>query len=167
MKNKFVWFNRFTVSCVHEYHFHAFQSCSFSYNFVDRVSTSYFRLLSALRVKSKQVLLNSVIITSLVSSMYSPIIIMTWLNFCKVFWRCYYADTKDTLYLPDFVFSLLNYFELLLELIILGVCLKVYLKLAFLTCFLFLLFHQHLIFFYHFLMLKYLNLLYAIHPVLN
>ena len=141
-----MWFNSFPVLCVHEYHFRDFLSYSFSYNFVDRISISYFKLLSALRVKSKQILFDSVIIISLVSSTYSPIIIMTWLNCCKVFWPCYYSDTKDITYLSDFAFSLLNYFKLLLELIILGVCLKVYLKLVFLILSLFLLFHQHRIF---------------------
>ena len=49
-------------------------------------SISSSKLLSASIGRSKQKVFGSVVITSLLFTMYTPIIIMTWLISCKLFW---------------------------------------------------------------------------------
>ena len=59
---------------------------------------SRFRLLSTFLVKLQGIVFVSVIITNLLSLMYTPIIIMIWLNCCKFFWRIYYTDIKNIVF---------------------------------------------------------------------
>ena len=73
-------------------------------------------------------------------SMYTPIIIMTWLKFCKMFLWFYYADTKDIVFIWFFLLVCLNNFQLLFGLIILKAWLIVCLGLRFLILFLLLIF---------------------------
>ena len=60
--------------------------------------------ISSLR-KSKWINFGSVITTSLLYLMFTPIVVLTWLNCCKVFWWFYYANTKDR-------FCLISFFSL-------------------------------------------------------
>ena len=48
--------------------------------------------------KSEWKVLGSVVITILLSPMCTPIIIMAWLNCCKVFWWLYYVDKVHALF---------------------------------------------------------------------
>ena len=66
-----------------------------------------------------------------------PIVITTWLNFCKVFWWSYYADTKDLVSVWFHFLICMNYFQLSCELTLLEVWLIVCLELRFLIQFLF------------------------------
>ena len=49
-------------------------------------SFACYRLLSVLLFKLKRIVFSTVSITCLLSSVYTPTIIMTWLNCCNVFW---------------------------------------------------------------------------------
>ena len=57
-------------------------------------SVSCFRLLSVFLVKLRWIVLSSVIITSFLSPMWTPIIIRAWLNCCKGFLWFHCANTK-------------------------------------------------------------------------
>ena len=114
--------------------------------------------------KSKWNFFCPVVISSLLSPMCTPIIIMTWLDCCKAFWWFRYVDKVDMLFLWFCFLVCKNYFQLLFVLIILEVWLIVCLGLRFLILFLLLLLHyllvvvnhlilHHLLMFYHLVLL--------------
>ena len=101
---KFTSFIRFAVFCVHEYCFHDYiltiivQSCLFYSQrkncFYDKFNFLFQILINILdwsKLKQK-------VLGSLFTIIFSSMIIMTWLNCCKLFLRFYYADTKDTVF---------------------------------------------------------------------
>ena len=61
-------------------------------------SISWSKVLSTSLIKSKTKAVCLVIIASLFSQICTPIIIMTWLNCFKLFWRFYYTDAKDIIF---------------------------------------------------------------------
>ena len=141
VKNKFAWFIRFTVFCVPEYCFHDnpiilfFIVCSGKNSLSFLIgSISCFNLLPPSSGKSKMNSFCAVIITNLLSSIFTPVVINDLIKCCKVFWW-FYCDEKVDIILVDIVwFRFLvctNYFHLLFELIILGVWLIVWLELRF------------------------------------
>ena len=95
--------------------------------------------ISSLR-KSKWINFGSVITTSLLYLMFTPIVVLTWLNCCKVFWWFYYANTKDIVLVWFHFLVCINYFQLLFALIILEVELIVCVELRFWLFFFFFLF---------------------------
>ena len=98
---------------------------------------SYYRFFSTSLGKSKSKVLGSLVATIL-SLMYTPMNIMTWLNCCKVFWWFYfvnYVNKVNTLFVWFRFLVYMNYFQLLFVLIILEVWLIVYLALRFLILF--------------------------------
>ena len=92
--------------------------------------------------KSKLIIHGSVTIKRfLLSSNYTPIVITTWSNSCKVFCWFYYTDTKDIVFVRFCFLVSMNYFQLLLVLAIL----KNFLELIFWFLFILLLPHHLLL----------------------
>ena len=56
-------------------------------------SISYFKFSSTSLGQSK---LKQKVLGSLSTIIFSSMIVMTWLNCCKLLWWFYYADTRDT-----------------------------------------------------------------------
>ena len=69
-----------------------------------------FKLLQTSLCKSKWIAFSFFIIKCLLSSMFTPIIIMTWLNYCKMFWWLYYVDTKNIVFAWFHYLVCMNYF---------------------------------------------------------
>ena len=86
--------------------------------------------------KSKQKVFGSVVITSLLSTKWTPTVIMSWLNCWKSFCWFYYAETKDIVFAQFHFLICLNYFQLLFVVIILWVWSVVCLELRLLILFL-------------------------------
>ena len=83
-------------------------------------SGSSFKFLSTNLQKSKlKYKVLGFLITTIFYSMYDSVIIMAWLNCCKLIWLYYYADTKDALFVWFPLLVFLNYFRLLYVLMIL------------------------------------------------
>ena len=111
-KSKYMWFIHFAFFRVHHYYFHTynltiivqsrFSFCSQlkircfydKFNFKLQIIINIFR---SMKMKTK-------ILGSLITIIFSSIIIMTWLNYCKFFWWKYCANTEGIQYLPDFIF---------------------------------------------------------------
>ena len=93
-------------------------------------SISWSKVLSTSLIKSKTKAVCLVIIASLFSQICTPIIIMTWLNCFKLFWRFYYIDAKDIIFAWFHFLVCLNYFQLLFAQIILEfrfiICLELF-----------------------------------------
>ena len=73
---------------------------------------------------------------SFLSSMSTTIIIMTWLNCCKLLWWFYFVDTKDIVFVQFCFLVYMNYLQLSFKLIMLKTWLIVYLGLRFLILYL-------------------------------
>ena len=114
-----MWFIHFAVFCVHEYFMETIlylgSNCLISvfilFSDKDALlliinSVSCFKFLSTFLGQSK---LQRKGLESLIKIIFSSMIIVTWLNYCKIFWRFYYADTKDKVFVW---FHFLNLCEL-------------------------------------------------------
>ena len=97
----------------------------------------FAKLLSAYLGKSKRKVLSSAVVLSSIYSMCAPLILVTWLSYCKLFWWFYWVDKVDTIFVWFWFLVCINYFQLLFVLIILDVWLIVCLDLKFWFLFLF------------------------------
>ena len=107
-------------------------------------SISCFRLPSIFLFKSKRIAFGSAVIASFLPSVCTPIIIITWLNCCKVVWWFYYADAEHMAF-AWFRFLVCLNFQFLFVLIILEAWLIVCLQLWFLITLFFCPLHHFLV----------------------
>ena len=105
-------------------------------------SISYFKFLSTYFGQSKLKQKNQ---GSLITIIFFWMIVITWLNYCKLLWWFYYDDTKDVVFVWFHLLIYINCFQLSSALIILEIWWIICLKLNVLIIFLYLLLFHNLL----------------------